>query len=160
MTIKVGDAIPESEVFVLGESGPEGIAASKLVAGKKVVLFGVPGAFTRTCSARHLPGFVAHAAELKAKGVDAIMCLAVNDVFVLDAWGHAHGADGLITFVSDGALSFTRATGLETDMSDRGFGPRCRRFSMIIENGAVTHLHLEEPGAFGETSAEILLEDL
>lgn len=160
MTIKVGDAIPQSEVFVLGESGPEGIAASKLVAGKKVALFGVPGAFTRTCSARHLPGFVTHAAELKAKGVDEIICIAVNDVFVLDAWAREHGAKDAVTLVSDGALNFTRAAGLETDMSDRGFGPRCRRFSMIVDDGTVTHLHLEEPGAFGETSAEILLEDL
>jgi glutaredoxin/glutathione-dependent peroxiredoxin len=160
MTIKAGNAIPDGEVFVLGDDGPKGITASSLVAGKKVVMFGVPGAFTRTCSARHLPGFITHADALKAKGIEEIMCLAVNDVFVLDAWGRAHGAAGVITFVSDGALNFTRAAGLETDMSSRGFGPRCRRFSMIVDDGIVTHMHLEEAGGFGETSAEVLLEDL
>lgn len=160
MTIKVGDTMPECEVFVLGDDGPRGISAPDLVAGKKVALFGVPGAFTRTCSARHLPGFVAQADALKAKGIDEIMCLAVNDVFVLDAWGRAHGADGVVKFVSDGTLSFTRAAGLEADLSSRGFGLRCRRFSMIVDDGKVTHLHLEEAGGFGETSAEVMLEDL
>lgn len=160
MTIGAGDRIPDAEVFVLEDGGPKGVSARELMAGKRVALFGVPGAFTRTCSAQHLPGFVSNADALKAKGIDEIMCLSVNDVFVLAAWAREHAADASVTMVSDGSLNFTRAAGIETDMSARGFGPRCQRFSMIVDDGVVTHVHFEEPGQFGETSAEILLEDL
>jgi len=160
MTIAVGEKIPDVEVFILEDGGPKGLSASELMAGKKVALFGVPGAFTRTCSAQHLPGFIKNADALKAKGIDEIMCLAVNDVFVLAAWARDHGAEGTITMVSDGAANFTRAAGIEMDMNARGFGLRCQRFSMVVDNGVITHLHFEKPAQFGETSAEIMLEEL
>ena len=134
--------------------------SEKLFKGRRVALFGVPGAFTRTCSARHLPGFVALSEDIKSKGIDEVMCLAVNDAAVMAAWSAAHGADGKVKMVGDGCLNFTRATGLEVDMSAKGYGPRCKRFSMILDDGVVTHLHFEEAGGFGETSAERLLGDL
>jgi len=160
MTIKIGDRVPAVDLFVMTDDGPGAVSSGELFAGKRVALFGVPGAFTRTCSAKHLPGFVAGADALKAKGIDAIYCLSVNDAFVLAAWGREHGAEGRVTMIGDGVLAFTRAAGLEVDMSAKGYGPRCRRFSMIVDDGVVTHLHLEEPGAFGATSAETLLDDL
>ena len=160
MSIAVGRQVPDAVVFRLAADGPEAISMRDLAAGRRIAVFGVPGAFTRTCSARHLPGFVAQADVLKSKGIDEIVCLAVNDVFVLAAWSREHDADGRVTMISDGALNFTRAAGLETDMSDRGFGVRCRRFAMVVDDGEITHLYLEQPGAFGETSAERMLEDL
>ena len=160
MALEVGAHVPKAELFVLGASGPEKFASDELFAGKRVALFGVPGAFTRTCSAKHLPGFVEKADALKAAGADDVMCLATNDVFVLAAWAQAHGAEDKVTMVSDGCLSFTQAAGLEVDLSANGFGPRCKRFSMIVDNGVVTHLHFEQPGEFGETSADVLLRDL
>ena len=160
MTLKVGDRIPSVIVFVMTDDGPGPIPSDTLFAGKKVALFGVPGAFTRTCSRQHLPGFVEHAAALKAKGIDDIVCLSVNDAAVMAAWAKEHRANGIVTMVGDGCLNFTRAAGLEVDMSAKGYGPRCRRFSMIVDNGTITHLHLEEAGGFGATSAETLLADL
>ncbi len=158
--IEVGHKIPAVDLFVLGDDGPQSVSSGSLFAGKQVALFGVPGAFTRTCSARHLPGYVEQLAALKAAGVDEVICLSTNDVFVLAAWSEASGADGKISMVSDGCLNFTRAAGLEADMSANGFGPRCRRFSMLVDDGAVTHMHVEQPGDFGATSAETLLADL
>ena len=158
--IEVGQKIPTVDLFLLKDGGPSVITSDELFGGKRVAMFGVPGAFTRTCSAKHLPGFVDHADALKEAGIDEVMCLSTNDVFVLAAWAEMHGAEGKISMVSDGCLNFTHATGLETDLSANGFGPRCRRFSMIVDDGRVTHLHLEAPGAFGATSAETLLGDL
>jgi len=160
MTIAVGDAIPSVDLFTLRDGAPVAVSTKDLFAGRKVALFGVPGAFTRTCSAKHLPGFVAAADDLKAKGADAVMCLSVNDAMVMGAWGREHGADGSVVMLGDGLLDFTLAAGLESDMSAKGYGPRCRRFSMIVDDGVVTHMHLEAPGEFGATSAETLLGDL
>jgi glutaredoxin/glutathione-dependent peroxiredoxin len=160
MAIKVGDRIPTLELFVQTDDGPAPISSDELFGGKRIALFGVPGAFTRTCSARHLPGFIESAEAIKGKGIDEIMCLAVNDAAVLAAWSREHGAENKVTMVSDGCLNFTRACGLETDMSAKGYGPRCRRFSMLIDDGVVTHLHLEAPGEYGATSAETLIADL
>jgi len=159
MTIKVGDRIAAVEVFRLGADGPEPVSSETLFRGKRIALFGVPGAFTRTCSAKHLPGFVTHADAIKAKGINEVMCLAVNDAAVLTAWSREHGADGKVAMIGDGCLNFTRAAGLEVDMSAKGYGPRCRRFSMVLDDGVVKQMYLEESG-FGETSAERMLEDL
>ncbi|MFY0614247.1 MAG: peroxiredoxin [Hyphomicrobiaceae bacterium] len=159
MTIQAGDRIPTVEVFRMGDDGPEPVSSDVLFEGRRIALFGVPGAFTRTCSAKHLPGFVAHADALKAKGIDDVMCLAVNDAAVLAAWSREHGAEGKVAMIGDGCLNFTRAAGLEVDMSAKGYGPRCRRFSMVLDDGVVTRIYLEESG-FGETSAERMLEDL
>lgn len=159
MTIKVGDRIPALEVFRLGADGPEPVSSETLFRGKRIALFGVPGAFTRTCSAKHLPGFVTHADAIKSKGIDEVMCLAVNDAAVLTAWSREHGADGKVAMIGDGCLNFTRAAGLEVDMSAKGYGPRCRRFSMVLDDGVVKQMYLEDSG-FGETSAERMLEDL
>jgi peroxiredoxin (alkyl hydroperoxide reductase subunit C) len=161
MTIAPGDRIPNATLFVLGEDGgPKAVSADEIFKGRRVALFGVPGAFTRTCSARHLPGFVAQADALKARGIDEVVCLAVNDAAVMSAWGQQHGAADKVLMVGDGRLEFTRGAGLEVDMSARGYGHRCRRFSMIVDDGRVTHMHLEKDGGFGETSAETLLADL
>lgn len=159
MTIKVGDRIPAVKMFRMGADGPEPVSSDVLFNGKRVALFGVPGAFTRTCSAKHLPGFVAHADAIKAKGIDEVMCLAVNDAAVLAAWSREHGADGKVAMIGDGCLNFTRAAGLEVDLSAKGYGPRCRRFSMVLDDGVITRMYLEESG-FGETSAERMLADL
>ena len=159
MTIKVGDTISTMELFRLGEDGPEPVSSDTLFGGKRIALFDVPGAFTRTCSARHLPGYVTLADRIKAKGIDEIMCLAVNDAAVLAAWAREHGADGKVTMVGDGCLNFTRRAGFEVDLSAKGYGPRCRRFSMVLDDRRVERLYLEN-GGFGETSAEKMLEDL
>ena len=158
--IKVGDKIPSAELFVLKDGGPAAASTEEIFGGRRVAVFGVPGAFTRTCSAKHFPGFVEHADAIRAAGIDEIICLSTNDVFVLAAWAETFGADNKVSVVSDGPMNFTRAAGLETDMSANGFGPRCRRFSMIVDDGTVTAMHLEAPGEFGATSAETLLGDL
>ena len=159
MTISVGDKIPSVDLGIMTADGPGVTSSDDILRGRKVALFGVPGAFTRTCSSRHLPGFINKAEALKAKGIDAIVCLAVNDPLVMHAWGESQNAGGKIEMVGDGALNFTRAAGLEFDLSAKCYGLRCRRFSMIVEDGVVKVLHLED-GGFGETSAERLLEDL
>lgn len=158
--IEVGQTIPTVELFVLSEDGPKSISSDTLFGGKRVALFGVPGAFTRTCSAKHLPGFIAHSQAMRAAGIDEIMCLSTNDVFVLTAWGEQYDAEGTVSMVSDGCMNFTRAAGLETDLSANGFGPRCRRFSMVLDDRRITHMHVEAPGEFGATSAETLVDDL
>ena len=159
MTIKVGDKITTVELFRMGDDGPEAVSSDELFSGRRITLFGVPGAFTRTCSARHLPGFVEHADAIKAKGVDEVMCLAVNDVAVLTAWSREHSAEGKVTMIGDGCLNFTRAAGLEVDLSGKGYGPRCRRFSMVLDDGVVTQMYLED-GGYGETSAEKMIAGL
>jgi peroxiredoxin len=152
--------MPEGEFVVMGDSGPESLSANDLFAGKKVVLFSVPGAFTPTCSARHLPGFVDHAADFKARGVDTVACMAVNDVFVMAAWGKSAGADGKVLMLADGNGTYARSLGLELDASGFGMGQRGQRFSVLVDDGVVTHLNVDAPGAFDVSSAETALGQL
>lgn len=160
MTISAGDKAPEGSFTVMNADGPGALKSSELFAGKKVVLFSVPGAFTPTCSREHLPGFVEKADELKAKGVDSIACMAVNDVFVMDAWGKSAGADGKVIMLADGNGDYTKALGLELDASGFGMGQRAQRFAMIVEDGTVSRLFVEEGGQFKESSAENVLSNL
>lgn len=157
MGIQVGDSIPQSTLQTMGGKGPEDIATASIFDGKKVVIFGVPGAFTPGCSMTHLPGYVVKADEIKAKGVDTIACMAVNDAFVMDAWGNSQNAEALL-MLGDGNGDFTRALGLEVDASGFGMGERCKRFAMIVDDGTVTHLAIEPPGGIVETAAEKILE--
>ena len=159
MTIKVGDSIPEVTMKIMGEKGPEDISTADIFSGKKVVLFAVPGAFTPTCSAAHLPGFVANADKIKAKGVDAIVCLSVNDAFVMDAWGKGQNAEELL-MVGDGNGEFTKAMGVEMDGSGFGLGTRSVRYSLIAEDGKITALNLEQGGAYEVSSADAILAAL
>lgn len=161
MSIQKGDPIPNAKLFALDESGaPRATPASELFAGKRVVLFAVPGAFTRMCSEKHLPSFVQNVDAIKAKGIDEIVCVAVNDAMVLAAWGREGGATGKISMLSDGLCEFTRALGLEQDLSERGLGVRSKRYAMLIEDGKVTDLYVEPPGAYGVSSGEAMLERL
>jgi peroxiredoxin len=144
----------------MGASGPEPVSTDDLFKGKKVVLFSVPGAFTPTCSAKHLPGFINNADQLKAKGVDTIACMAVNDVFVMKAWGESAKAAGKVEMLADGNGDYARALGLELDASKFGMGQRGKRFSVIVDNGVVTALNVEPPGEFGVSSAEAALKQL
>jgi glutaredoxin/glutathione-dependent peroxiredoxin len=159
MTISVGDTIPDAKLTRSTEEGPQPVRASEYFKGKRVALFSVPGAYTPTCSARHLPGFVDKAAELKAKGIDEIACTAVNDAFVLAAWAKANGASD-ITMLADGNGEFVKALGLDADFSGFGMGPRGQRFSMVIDDGRVEQLNVETPGDFNVSSAEYLLGQL
>lgn len=160
MTIKVGDKIPGATLMRMNASGPEPVNTHDYFAGKKVVLFSVPGAFTPTCSAKHLPGFVTKAGEIKAKGVDEIACMAVNDVFVMNAWGKDQKADGKVTMLADGNGDFSRALGLVMDGTKYGLGERGQRFSMIVDNGVIKELNVEEGGEFKVSSAEQALAQL
>jgi len=160
MAIQVGDAIPSVGLMTMEADGPAPVDPAKYFAGRKVVVFSVPGAFTPTCSAKHLPGFVQQVDALKAKGVDAVACLAVNDPFVMGAWSKDQGADGKVDMLADGSAKFTTALGLELDLIERGLGVRGQRFAMVVDDGKVTHLAVEEPGAFDVSSAEAILEAL
>ena len=160
MTIKVGDRIPNTTFIKATADGPQPVDSEGFFKGRTIALFSVPGAFTPTCSARHLPGFVEKADELKAKGVDEIACTAVNDAFVLKAWSEAGKADGKVTMLADGNGDFAKAVGLEMDGSKFGMGRRGQRFSMIVDNGVVSQLNVEEAGAFSVSSAEHMLEQL
>ena len=160
MTIKVGDKIPSVTLRYLTPEGVKAISSDEFFAGKKVALFAVPGAYTRTCSQRHLPSYVTHAGEIKAKGVDTIACIAVNDPFVMDAWGKEHNCDRDIVMLGDGGSEFTRAVGLELDRVKEGMGMRSQRYSMLVDNGVVKALHVEEPGQFNVSSAEAMLRVL
>ncbi len=159
MAIQVGDNIPQATLKIMGDNGPEDLSTTELFANGKVVLFAVPGAFTPTCTAAHLPGFVVHADDIKAKGVDKIVCMAVNDAFVMDAWGKANNAENL-TVVADGNCEFTEALGLTMDGSGFGLGQRSQRFALVAENGKVTHLAVDEGGALEVSSAEAVLAAL
>jgi peroxiredoxin len=160
MTISVGERLPEATFMTMTDDGPKKITTSEVFTGQKVVLFAVPGAFTPTCHAKHLPGFIQQAEAIKAKGVDRIACVAVNDVYVLGAWARQLGADG-IQFLSDGRGAFTRAVGMETDPPERPYGPRSERYAMIVEDGKVTALFVEpKPGQAIESSAEKVLAAL
>ncbi len=146
MTIKVGDTLPEAKFMVLGANGPEARTTADVFKGKKVALFAVPGAFTPTCHAKHLPGFLDKAGELKSKGVDTIACTAVNDVFVMDAWSKATGADGKIVMLTDDGASFAKAIGLDIDLSKAGIGlgVRSKRYAMLVDDGVVKVLNVDE----------------
>jgi peroxiredoxin len=160
MTIKVGDKLPSVKLMRWSESGPEAVTTDDLFKGKKVAFFGVPGAFTPTCSAKHVPGFVRHADELKAKGVDAIVCTSVNDVFVMNAWGQNQECGEKVTMVADGDAAFAKAAGLELDLQGKGLGLRNQRFSMLVDDGTVTILNIDPAGSFEKTSAESLLSQI
>ena len=157
MTIKVGDKIPSVTLREMTSDGPKSVATDELFAGKTVALFALPGAFTPTCSAKHVPGFVNNHDALKAKGVDEIACVSVNDAFVMGAWGKDQKAGGKVHMLADGNGDFTRAVGLELDGTKFGMGKRSQRYSMIVDNGVVKSLNVEEPGAFDVSSAEFLM---
>ena len=159
MTINVGDSIPFINVATMGAEGKEDLSTDDLFKGKKVVIFGLPGAFTPTCSAKHLPGFVEHADAIKARGIDTIACIAVNDAFVMAAWGKDQNVGDKVMMVADGSAHFAKAVGLELDLSDRGMGMRCKRFSMLIEDCVIKSLNIDGP-TFEKTSAEQMLSDL
>jgi peroxiredoxin len=161
MAIKVGDTLPaDLKLKEMGESGPKDVTLGEITKGKKVVLFAVPGAFTPTCSMKHLPGFIEHAAAIRAKGVDEIVCVAVNDAFVMDAWGKASGAAGKVRMLADGNGEFTRAMGLELDASGFGMGKRSQRYAMIVKDGQVEHLLVEPGPGLNVSSAESVLAKL
>jgi peroxiredoxin len=161
MTISVGDKLPEATFNIMTAEGPSQVTASELFDGRKVVLFAVPGAFTPTCHMKHLPGFVSHAAELKAKGVDTIACTAVNDVFVMNAWAEQSGAKDKITFLADGSANFAKAIGMDLDASGLGMGIRSKRYSMLVDDGVVKVINEEEaPGNAEVSSAETILAAL
>lgn len=160
MTIKVGDKVPSATLMQMKGGAPQPVKTDDLFAEKKVALFALPGAFTPTCSAKHLPGFVQSAGDLKKKGVDAIACVSVNDAFVMGAWGQNQNVGDKVMMLADGNGEFTRALGLEMDASKYGMGKRSQRFSMLIDNGVVKQLNVEEPGTFSVSSAEHMLQHL
>jgi len=160
MTISVGDRVPAAVMTTMTADGPEPVSTSDFFAGKKVVLFAVPGAFTPTCSAKHLPGFVTQADDILAKGVDAIACMSVNDVFVMHAWGKDAGVEDKVVMLADGNGDFTKAIGLEMDGTGFGMGIRSQRFAMIVDDGIVSELNIEDPGAFQVSSAGHVLGQL
>ena len=155
MTIKVGDKIPAGMFTIMGAEGPTGISTSEIFEGKKVVLFAVPGAFTPTCSVSHLPGFVVHVDDIKAKGVDTVACMSVNDVFVVDAWGKASNAEHLL-MLADGNADFTTAIGLTLDGTGFGMGTRSQRFAMIVDDGVVSLLNVDLAALEGSSAEAIL----
>jgi len=159
MSIKAGDKIPAATFTIMTESGPKPLTTDELFGGKKVVLFSVPGAFTPTCSAKHLPGFVDLAEDILSRGVDTIACVAVNDVFVMNAWGKSAKASRIL-MLADGNAEFARAVGLTLDASAYGMGERSQRFALIADNGVVSHLFVESPGEFKVSSAEHVLSAL
>ena len=160
MTISVGDRLPSTTLVKATASGPEQISSDEYFKGRKVALFSVPGAFTPTCSAKHLPGYLDKADELKAKGVDEIACTSVNDAFVMDAWGKSADAEGKVTMLADGNGTFAEAVGLTMDGSKFGLGKRGQRYSMLVNDGVVEQLNVEAPGEFNVSSAEHLLGEL
>lgn len=157
MTIKVGDKMPAGTITLATKDGPQKVNAEDYFKGKKVVLFSVPGAFTPTCDAKHLPGFVEKAGEIRGKGVDAIACLSVNDAFVMKAWGKAQSTDGKVDMVADGNGEYTKALGLDFDASGFGMGTRGQRFSLVVDNGVVKQVNVEAKGEFKVSSAEHVL---
>jgi glutaredoxin/glutathione-dependent peroxiredoxin len=160
MTIKVGDKVPSVTFRYLTPEGVKAVSSDEFFAGKKVAVFGLPGAYTRTCSSRHLPGYVQNAEALKAKGVDTIACLSVNDAFVMGAWGREHGAGDKVVMLGDGSCEFTEAIGLTVDRREAGMGIRSQRYSMLVDNGTVTELNVEPSGEYGVSSAEAMLGSL
>jgi peroxiredoxin len=160
MSVKVGDKVPSAKMKQMSSEGPKDVSTDDFFKGKKVALFAVPGAFTPTCSAKHLPGFVAQAAELKKKGIDTIACVSVNDAFVMDAWGKAQSVGDKVVMLGDGNGDFTRAMGLELDGTANGLGKRSQRYAMVVDNGVIKQLFVEQPRAFEVSSAEHVLKSL
>lgn len=160
MTIAVGAHLPEATFRIMTENGPAAKTTAELFNDRKVVLVGVPGAFTPTCDRNHLPGYIKHAAEIKAKGVDAILCTSTNDAFVMKAWAESSGGKDIVEFLADGNGDFAKAVGLTMDGSGFGLGLRGQRFSMVVNDGVVEQLHVEAPGEFKVSSAEHLIENL
>lgn len=167
MTIKAGDRMPEGKLWELPVEWTAGcptaadeIAMPQALKGKRIALFAVPGAYTRTCSAKHLPGYVQQAAALKAKGIDEVWCLSVNDAMVMGAWGRDNQAFGKVRMIADGSALYTKALGLEVDITARGMGVRSQRYSMLIEDGVIKALNLEAPGKFEVSDAEALLKQI
>jgi peroxiredoxin len=164
MAIKIGDRLPEGTLTEMVESerpgctvGPNTFAVADLVKGKRIVIFGLPGAFTPTCSAKHVPGYVANFEALRAKGVDEIWCVSVNDAFVMGAWGRDQKSEGKVRMMADGSAEYTRKLGLELDLTSRGMGIRSQRYAMLVEDGVVKRLNVEAPGKFEVSSAEAML---
>ena len=158
MTSKVGDTLAEMKLGTAGPDGPKEESTSSLFGGKTVVLFATPGAFTPTCSAKHLPGFVQNIEQFNTKGVDTLVCMAVNDPFVMAAWGKDQGVDGKVVMLADGSGTFTKALGLELDLTARGLGTRSQRFALVAKDKVVSHLAIEAPGDFDVSRAEAVLE--
>jgi peroxiredoxin len=157
MSVKVGDSIPSMKLMMATAEGPKEVSTDDLFKGKKVVMFAVPGAFTPTCSVKHMPGFVQNADAIKAKGVDNVICVAVNDVFVMGAWAKEQGAADKVTMLADGSAALTKALGLELDLTARGLGVRSQRYALVADDGKVTHLAVEAPGGFEVSKAEAIL---
>ena len=164
MTIKVGDRLPDGQLqeFIEVETagcsiGPNTFNVQDLVKGRKILIFGLPGAYTPTCSAKHVPGYIRHYDALKSKGVDEIWCMSVNDAFVMGAWGRDQGAAGKVRMMADGSADYTKKLGLELDLVARGMGVRCQRFAMLVVDGVVAKLHVEAPGKFEVSDAETML---
>jgi peroxiredoxin len=167
MTIKVGDKLPDGElkefieVETAGSSlGPNAFNVADLVKGKKIVIFGLPGAFTPTCSAKHVPGYLQHLDALKSKGVDEVWCISVNDAFVMGAWGRDQHATGKVRMMADGSADYTKKLGLDVDLTARGMGVRSQRYSLLVENGVVKSINVEAPGKFEVSNAETMLTQL
>ena len=160
MSIKIGDKIPSVSLKYMDKDGMQTVKTDEFFKGKKVVLFALPGAFTPTCSAKHLPGFVQHAESIRKKGVDAIACVSVNDAFVMDAWGKSQNAGENVMMLADGNAELTKAMGLEMDGSGFGMGTRMQRFAMVVDNGTVSQLYIEQPRAFEVSSADHVLKNL
>jgi glutaredoxin/glutathione-dependent peroxiredoxin len=160
MTIKVGDRMPEGKFKTMGDKGPQDLTTAQLFDGKRVVLFSVPGAFTPTCDAKHLPGYVELADKLRAKGVDTVACMAVNDVFVMNAWGKSSNVGGKVLMLADGNGEYARALGLELDGRGFGMGMRGQRFAIVVDKGVATQVDIEAPGQFKVSAAEAVLAQL
>jgi len=160
MTIKLGDKVPSVTLRYLTSEGVKAVSSEEFFGGKKVAIFGLPGAYTRTCSSRHLPGYVTNAAAIKGRGIDTIACLSVNDAFVMNAWGKEHDAGDNVVMLGDGSADFTKAIGLDLDRTEAGMGIRSQRYSMVVDDGTVTTLNIEPSGEYGISSAEAMLEKL
>ena len=160
MKIKVGDKLPDGTLYEMGEDGPKPITVAELTRGKRIVFFGLPGAFTPTCSALHVPGYVAQADQIKAKGIDHIVCLSVNDAFVMGAWGKDQKVGDKVRMLGDGSGLWTKSLGLELNLVEKGLGMRCERFSMLVDNGVVKSLDIEAPGKFEVSDAQTMLSRL
>src|SRR5689334_2245389 len=160
MTVHVGDKVPSATLMEMQDGGPKPVKTDDLFAGKKVVVFALPGAFTPTCSAKHVPGYVQNRDQLKAKGVDEVICMSVNDPFVMGAWARDQKSGGKVRMMGDGSATYTKALGLELDLNARGMGTRCQRFSMLVDNGVVKALNVEGPGKFEVSDAGTMLKQL
>ena len=157
MAIAAGDRVPNVDVGVMGKKGPETISTDEIFSGRKVLVFGLPGAFTPTCDAAHLPGYVVHNDEIRAKGIDTIACVSVNDPFVMDAWGKSQNVEDRILMIGDGNATFTEAIGLSIDLTQGNLGVRSRRYAMIVDDGVVSHINVEEGRGFEVSDAETML---